>query len=129
MQSKIRTLVTFESTAFNMTEPKDYFINPFCFGDDVGEWLIQELRKDGLESDEKPGQEDFGWHLIFEVGDISHTFVISHRPEGETEEGTWIGCIERNRGLIGTILGRRNRGIQSSAAEAIHRILSRSPLI
>lgn len=87
MESKIRTLVTFESTAFNMTEPRDYFINACCFGDDLAEWLIQELRKDGLETDEKPGQEDFGWYLNFEPGGIGHTFVIVHRPDGRTRGG------------------------------------------
>jgi hypothetical protein len=106
MKSEIRTVVTFESTAFNMTEAKDYFINPCCFGDDVAAWLIRELRKKGMRTDEKPGQEDFGWYLNFEVAGIVYTFVIGHRPNGETEAGTWIGWLERKRGLIGSILGR-----------------------
>ncbi len=129
MESQIRTVVTFESTAFNMTKPKDHFINPRCFGDDVAEWLIDELRKQGIRTDEKPGQEDFGWYLNFEPASIGHTFVIGHRPHGETEEGTWIGCLERKRGLIGSLLGGRRRGIQPSAAQAIHRILIGSPMI
>jgi hypothetical protein len=61
MDSKVRTVATFESTAFNMADPKDYFINPRCFGDDLAKWLIDELRKQGLETDDEPGQEDFGW--------------------------------------------------------------------
>jgi hypothetical protein len=117
MESEIRTIVTFESSAFNMTTPKDYFINPCCFGDDVAEWLIGELRKQGMGTDEKPGQEDFGWYLNFESAGIGHTFVIGHRPNGEMEEGTWIGWLERKRGLIGSILVGRKRGIQASAAE------------
>ena len=129
MDSEIRTVVTFESTAFNMAEPKAYFINPCCFGDDVAKWLIGELRKQGVEADEKPDQEDFGWYLNFEVTGAGHTFVIGHRPAGESEAGTWIGWLERSRGFIGSLLGRRKRGIQPSAAEAIHRILSSSPLI
>ena len=40
----MRTLVTFRSSAFNTTQPKDYFINPGCFGDDVAKWLMGELR-------------------------------------------------------------------------------------
>jgi len=35
MRNEIRTIVSFNSAAFNMTEPKRYFINPCCFGDDV----------------------------------------------------------------------------------------------
>jgi hypothetical protein len=60
MNPKTRTVVTFESMAFNMAEPKDYFINPRCFRDDVAKWLINELRKQAVKTDEQPGQEDFG---------------------------------------------------------------------
>jgi hypothetical protein len=100
MNSEIRTVVTFESTAFNMAEPKEYFINPCCFGDDVAKWVIGELRKQGVEADEKPRQEDFGWYLNFEVASSGHCFVIGHRPTGESEAGTWIGWLERSRGLL-----------------------------
>ena len=82
-----------------------------------------------METDDKPGQEDFGWYLNFEAAGIGHTFVIGHRPSGETEEGTWIGWLERKRGLIGSILGGRRRGIQASAAQAIHQILSESSVV
>ena len=129
MQSPLRTVVTFESTVFNMTEPKAYFINPCCFGDDLAQWLIKELRKLGMKPDEKPGQEDFGWYLDFEVAGIDHTFVIGHRPTGETEAGTWIGWLERKHGFVGSLLGWRKRGIQPSTAETIHRILIGSPEI
>jgi hypothetical protein len=129
MDLPTRTVVTFESAAFNMTQPKNYFINPCCFGDDVAEWLAIELRKQGMKTDAKPGQEDSGWYLNFEVADISHTFMIGHRPTGENEGGTWIGWLERRRGLLGSLLGGRKRGIQASAAEVIHRILSGSSTI
>jgi hypothetical protein len=129
METENRSVVTFESTAFNMAEPKDYFINPCCFGDDVAKWLIGELQKQGVETDKKPGQEDFGWYLNFRVKGTEHTFVIGHRPNGDSEAGTWIGWLERSRGFIGSLLGGRKRGIQSSAVEAIHGILSSSPLI
>ena len=78
-----------------MTQPNDYFINPCCFGDDVAKWLIRELRRQGMEIDEEPGQEDFGWYLNFETAGVAHTFVIGHRQTGATEEGTWIGWLER----------------------------------
>ena len=129
MDSEIRTVVTFNSTAFNMVEPKDYFINPSCFGDDVAKWLIDELRKRGVKTDEQPGQEDFGWYLNFEITGKGHTLLIGHRPTGEREAGTWIGWLERNPGFVGSIFGGRKRGIQPSAIEAIHRILSSSALI
>jgi len=129
MESAIRTVVTFDSAAFNMTQAKDYFINPCCFGGDVAEWLIRELRKRGMRTDEKPGQEDFGWYLNFGTVGIDHTFVIGHRPKGDTEEGTWVGWLERKRGLIGSVFAGRRRGVQPSAAQAIHQILTGSPVI
>ncbi len=129
MDSGIRTVVTFESTAFNMAQPKEYFLNPCCFGDDVATWLINELRKKGVQTDEKPGQEDFGWYLNFEVTGVGHTFVIGHRPTGESEQGTWIGWLERNRGFIPSLFGTRKRGIHASAVEAVHNILSSSSQI
>jgi hypothetical protein len=67
--------------------------------------------------------------LEFEAAGIGHTFVIGLRPNAETETGTWIGWLERKRGLIGSILGGRRRGIQASAAHAIHQILTGSPVI
>ena len=43
MEQEARAVVTFGSAAFNMAEPKDYFINPCCFGDDVANWLIGKV--------------------------------------------------------------------------------------
>jgi hypothetical protein len=129
MDSETKTVVTFESTAFNVTEPKAYFINPSCFGDDVAKWLIGELRKQGVKTDENPRQEDFGWYLNFEVTGAEHIFVIGHRATGKSESGTWIGWLERRRGFVGSLAGGQRRGIQSSAVEVIDGILSNSPMI
>lgn len=65
-----KTEVYFLSSAFNCTQPKDYFINDCCFGDDVARWLIQQLRTQGVQTAE-PGQEDFGWYFTFYVGALS----------------------------------------------------------
>ena len=112
-----------------MRESRDYFMNPCCYGDDVAKWLIRELQKVGVKSDETPGQEDFGWYLNFEVSGICHSFVLGHRPDNEEDEaGIWIGWIER-RGFMRSLLGRCTKDIQLSAAEAIHRILSSSSLV
>ena len=126
MDSALRTVVTFKSTAFNTTEPKGKFINPCCFGDDVAEWLMGELRKLGMKPDEKPDQEDFGWYFDFEVAGVGHTFVVGYRPPARGEAGTWIGWLERRRGFIASVMGGRKRGVQLSAAEVIHRILTGS---
>ena len=58
----MRNAVRFRSTKFNTTEVKDYFINDICFGDDLANWLFEELKKRGLKAIE-PWQEDWGWQF------------------------------------------------------------------
>ncbi len=117
-----RTLVTFQSDSFNTSDPKDYFINECCFGDDLAIWMISELRQRQYETAAAPGQEDFGWYFNFKVSGIGHFFVISYRADTD-ESGTWIGWVERNRLLF------RKRAIQPEATQAIHEVLSNAPQI
>jgi hypothetical protein len=129
MRAEIRTIVSFKSTAFNITEPRNYFINPCCFGDDVAKWLIHELRSRGVNADAEPGQEDFGWYFNFRIAGVPHTFVVGHCPGLQGGEGTWVVWIERRRGFVGSLLGARKRGINPSAPETLHSILSSSSQI
>ncbi len=109
MNTLTKTVVTFKSTAFNFSEPKEYFINACCFGDDVAKWLMKQLNEKGFQTAKAPGQEDFGWYFIFQAGGIEHCFVIGHRPGDNSEKGVWIGWLERHRGLIASLFGGRKR--------------------
>ena len=120
----MRTLVTFQSSAFNTTDRRPYFINEGCYGDDLARWLISQLQAKGITTESEPGQEDFGWYLTFRVAQAEHQFVISHRPETGLEPGTWIGWVERNAGLLSSILGGRGRGVETGALQAIHNVLA-----
>lgn len=120
----MRTLATFRSTAFNTTQPKSYFINAGCYGDDACRWLISRLRATGLATDTEPGQEDFGWYFNFTVPEGEHCCILGLRPASEGDRETWITWIERRRAFLGSILGRRNRGISSTAVSAVHQALS-----
>jgi len=129
MNAKFRRVVTFKSTAFNVTEPRPYFINECCFGDDIAKWLLVELRRQGLQTEDEPGQEDFGWYLNFKFDGVGYSFVILYRSDDVREGATWIGVLERNRGLIGSIFGRRKYGLSASAADTVHLALKSSPAI
>jgi hypothetical protein len=129
MDTTVKTVVTFKSSAFNVSEPKEHFINPCCFGDDVAAWLTEQLRDKGYQAANIPGQEDFGWYFSFLVDGIEYYFVIGYRPSDENSEGVWIGWLERSRGFIASVLGGRKRGIQAAAARVIHEILASSPQI
>ena len=129
MNSEIRTTVTFEDPAFNTTEHRDYFINEGCYGDDLARALMEQLRSRGYQTDTEPGQEDFGWYFGFRAADADYQFVIGHRPADGTDPAVWIGWLERKAGLIGTIFGARNRGIQPAALSAIHFAISALPQV
>jgi hypothetical protein len=124
----VKPIVTFNSSAFNTTDPKDYFINPCCFGDDLAIWFSDQLRRKGHRVVGAPGQEDFGWFFNFVVSGVEHCFVIGHRPGDEQDEPTWIGRLERT-GFLTSLLGRRKKNLQAGAALAIHEVLSTSPQI
>jgi hypothetical protein len=129
METTVKTVVTFKSSAFNVSEPREYFINPGCFGDDLAKWLAEQLRSKGHQASEAPGQEDFGWYFTFMESGVEYCFVVGHRPGDDESEDVWIGWLERSRGFVASVLGGRERDIQPGAAWAIHEILSSSPRI
>jgi hypothetical protein len=93
----------------------------------VAKWLIQRLRAAGVETDEEPGQEDFGWYFELKVPAGRHCCVFGYQPD--EPEGTWLLWLERSRGLIGSVLGMRQRGIDATAVRAIHEALASDPEI
>ena len=125
----MRTVVTFESAAFNTSEPRPYFVNPECYGDDAARWLGARLRAAGVKADEEPGQEDFGWYFELEVPQGRHCCVLGYRAGDQDSRGTWVAWVERSRGLLGSILGRRAKDIAPSALDAIHSALAGAPEI
>jgi hypothetical protein len=123
-----RTVVVFRCDAFNTSVARPYFLNPGCYGDDVAAALIAALRAQGIATDEAPDQEDFGWSFDFDVAE-PHSFVIGYRPASEGEPGVWIGSVERARGFVGSLLGRRKHGVRAEALSAVHKALAALPQV
>jgi hypothetical protein len=123
----MRTVISFKSDAFNRSEAREYFINPNCFGDDVARWLIKRLREASVDTDGEPDQEDFGWYFNFSVPEGRHCCVLGYRPgDADDPDGEWIASLERSRGFLGSLFGRRDHEIAPSAVAAIHGALSDS---
>ena len=120
----MRTLVTFRNSSFNTTEPKPYFVNANCYGDDLARWLIENIRKIDVSVDEEPRQEDFGWFFEFDVPEGKHCCVLGMRPVDDPDESNWVAWIERSRGFLGSVSGQRKRGIAASAVSVLHTVLS-----
>jgi hypothetical protein len=117
-----RTVVAFQSDRFNLTEQKPSFVNPDCFGDDVGEWLLSRLRAAGHTTADAPGAEDFGWYLDFTVGEERLCAVIGHVPDE-----CWFVVIEAGKGLLASMLGGRHRRVPLAGVLAIRDAIAQIP--
>ena len=127
--AEIRTLVTFESPAFNATERRDYFIIDCCYGDDVARALMEQLHACGVSTDAEPSQEDSGWYFGYRFGETDYQFILGHRPADSCGPAVWIGWLERKAGLVGSLLGARKQGIQPDGVTAIHSAISSLPQV
>jgi hypothetical protein len=119
----------FRSTYFNTSVPKDHFVNPSCYGDDLAEWLIARFKASGIETSAEPRPEDFGWYFTFVLDRTKYCVVLGFQPNDPDSGDCWIGWIERDAGFLGSIMGRRNRGISGDAIAILDRVLRSSPEI
>jgi hypothetical protein len=115
----MRTVITFDSDAFHTEAPKPDVVDPAGFGDDLARWLAARLQIIGHRVDPDVEQDDYGWYLMFEVADGKHCVVVGFRPDDDTS-GDWIAWVERDRGLLRSMLGGRRSGIAASAVRAVH---------
>ena len=88
---------------------------------------MARLRTSGVQTVDEPGQEDFGWSFEFEVPAGRHCCVLGYQEDDP--EGRWHLWLERSRGFLGSILGRRKRGIDAAAVKALQEILINAPEI
>lgn len=98
----------FETDRFNVSEVKEHFINPCCFGEDVAEWLRQELIKRDITVS-TPGQEDWGWYLFVErASERYFVGATGYQRQGAptANDGEWRIMVERRRSIWEKLLGR-----------------------
>jgi hypothetical protein len=118
-----RNEVCFHTSAFNTSQTKADYINEHNFGDDLAAALMKVLKAKGWQVDEI-GQEDFGWYFCFGRDKPDHTFLVGHVSDTPDE---WVAWVERNAGLLGSIFGGRQKGIQPEALQAVHQALIELP--
>jgi len=116
--------VTFDCSGFNTSEPRDYFINPDNFGDDIARRVMQELQARNTAVDSELGQEDHGWYFTFHSGGQIYDFVLGYRGE---EGAEWLGWLERGAGLLPSLFGARKRSVPPEIAQLVHAALVSLP--
>jgi hypothetical protein len=118
-----RTVVTFMSARSNMTESREYYLNPDCFGDDAARWFVEELAKKGIPVASSPGPEDFGRYVMFGEESRPHCFVIS-RILDEDDRFLWFCEVERRFGSWKSVVGIHH--VDKEAVELVHEVLSQN---
>jgi hypothetical protein len=118
----MRNTVRFTSSAFNTTEEKDYFINPTCFGDDLGAWLKSRLEEHGYAVD-GPGQEDWGWYLECAADRERALVCIGFIGDDRVD---WQIIIDPRRSLLDRLRGREG-AILPRLVQDLHAVLTTAP--
>lgn len=134
-EKSLRTIITFQSNAFNTSKVLPHFINPDCYGDDLCRYLAEKFGQAGWQC-QAPGQEDFGWYLNFSCEADHYCLVCVYRPDDEAsvsnqentaDQGLWIIQVEHAVGFLASIFGGRNRHISRKVLERIQEILAACP--
>lgn len=99
--------LVFSTNRFNLSQPKEYFINECCYGDDLAEWLRAELLKLGIEAT-KPDQEDWGWYINLQHSANSYFIGIGGNADDESSgnQGEWRLMIDKIRSLKEKLMGK-----------------------
>jgi len=100
--------ILFETDRFNVSEVKEHFINACCFGEDLAEWLRQQLTKKG-HSAGAPYQEDWGWEMLAQQGPKRYYLGVSGYPREDAvgaNDGEWRIMLEKKRSIWERLRGR-----------------------
>lgn len=119
----------FETNRFNLSETKDHFINPCCFGEDVAAWLRGELIKRDIEVIE-PDQEDWGWYIEAKHKGGSYFIGIGgNADESSTDrnQGEWRIMVEKHRSIREKLTRKNEMSEADEMVTVIWEILEREP--
>jgi len=93
--------VVFKTGRFNLSQVKNHFINPCCFGEDLAAWLRSKLVEKDVETRDSY-QEDWGWELPVKQGHDSYYLCVSGNSDEAPQNldyGQWRIIVEKRRTL------------------------------
>jgi len=124
----MKILGTVESDRFEHRIVQPHFINPCGFGEDLADWLREQLRglsTLGFEID-APVQEDYGWGFWMRKGKSKLWLALSYVGEGPTETpARWVLSITHS-GIMASLFGRVDSDSIHTIEEAINAAIATS---
>lgn len=119
--------IIFDTDRFNLSEAKDHFINPGCFGEDLAAWLRSKLVEKSIPTVE-PGQEDWGWYIESKLGDASYFIGVggaANESAPNPNEGEWRIMVEKHRSIWDKLKGKNKTSRSDPIFAIIREILER----
>ena len=121
--------VIFSSGRFNLSEPREFFINDCCYGDDVARWLVGKLRLNGLTAT-NPAQEDWGWY--FDVRDEQSRYFVgvggtSNEDVLDKNQGQWRLIVQKHRNVWERLTGANRLNEDDAFIGVLKEIVSSEP--
>lgn len=121
--------ILFETNRFNLSEVKEGFINPCCFGEDVAAWLRSALLEKGLKVIE-PNQEDWGWYIEANYRGNWHFVGIGGNADesgADRNQGEWRIMTEKSRSIWEKLTGTNKLAEDDELLALILEILETQP--
>lgn len=118
--------LVFSTDRFNLSQPRDYFINDCCFGDDAASWLVDQLRARGITATD-PDQEDWGWYFDAQFGGTSYFVGVggnSNEENPTNNRGEWRLMVEKHRTLWEKITGANQLDDHDAFVTLLHEIVT-----
>jgi len=120
--------ILFTTDRFNLSQPKEHFINECCYGDDMAAWLRGKLSGLGIHATE-PRQEDWGWYM--EVGHGQYTYFVGIGGNAENESsgnlGEWRLMVEKHRSLKEKLTGKNQLAENEEIISILKRLVEDAP--
>lgn len=119
----------FETNRFNLSEVKEHFINPCCFGEDVAAWLRGRLLEKGIEMSE-PDQEDWGWYISGSHKENDYFVGVGGNADEGSEDknqGEWRIMVEKRRSVWEKLTGKNEMNAGDDMLQVIHGVVENEP--
>ena len=119
----------FETNRFNLSEVREHFINPCCFGEDLAAWLRGKLLEKGLEV-AGPDQEDWGWYIEASYEGGRYFIGVGGNADetgGDNNQGEWRIIVEKHRSLWDRLIGKNEASEADGMIALIREIVEAEP--